>query len=128
MRKMPAYEQQARIMKALAHPVRLRILDILQQEECVCHLTAVLDAQQPYVSKQLAILREAGLVADRRDGLMVYYRVQDERVMDAVRSVRAVCVAQSGATWDRSPVPEPPVDNCPCPRCEAERRSNHVDI
>lgn len=126
---MQTYEQQARIIKALAHPVRLRILHILQQEEeCVCHLTAVLDVQQPYVSKQLAILREAGLVTDRRDGLIVYYRLQDEQVMAAVSALRTVSAARSETGADHPAVPERPVRNCPCPKCEAERSSDHVDI
>jgi len=54
------YQGQAKILRALAHPVRLRILDILaRQEACVCHLEAVLKRPQPYVSQQLAALREA---------------------------------------------------------------------
>ena len=119
---MQTYEYQARVIKALAHPVRLRILDILhQEEECVCHLTAVLDTQQPYVSKQLAILREAGLVSDRRDGLIVYYRLQSERVMEVVAALRAVSAASSEVGIAQPAVPERPVRNCPCPKCEAER-------
>jgi DNA-binding transcriptional ArsR family regulator len=117
---MQSYEQQARIMKALAHPVRLRILDILHQgEECVCHLTTVLEAQQPYVSKQLAILREAGLVIDRRDGLIVYYRLQDDRSSDAVRAIRDILTDKSGSSLSWPQVPSRPVSGCPCPKCEA---------
>ena len=45
------YDQQAALFKALAHPARLRILDLLAQDEaCVCHLTAALGQRQPYVS------------------------------------------------------------------------------
>lgn len=119
---MQLYQQQARIMKALAHPVRLRILDILrQEEECVCHLTTVLGAQQPYVSKQLAILREAGLVIDRREGLIVYYRLQDERPADAIRAIRDMLTEQLGSGEGWPLVPSRPVSGCPCPKCEVER-------
>lgn len=122
---MRAYKQQARMMKALAHPVRLHILDILgQEEECVCHLTAVLGARQPYVSQQLAILREAGLVSDRREGLIVYYRLQDERVAEVMSRVRGMLVtveryrAQPGAVESWPSIPERPVSGCPCPKCQ----------
>jgi ArsR family transcriptional regulator len=117
---MQLYEQQATIMKALAHPVRLRILDILrQEEECVCHVTTVLEAQQPYVSKQLGILREAGLVVDRRDGLIVYYRLRDDRPVDAIGAIRDMLSEEAGSAGGWPPVPSRPVPGCPCPKCEA---------
>ena len=62
------YEKQAQVFRALAHPVRLRILDILsKQEACVCHLTAILGQRQPYVSQQLATLRESALARAARN-------------------------------------------------------------
>ena len=116
---MQAYEQQARIMRALAHPVRLHILDILgQEEECVCHLTAILGQRQPYVSKQLATLREAGLVSDRRDGVRIYYSLQDERVVEAMSRVREMLATQPGAVESWPPIPEGPVSDCSCPKCQ----------
>jgi DNA-binding transcriptional ArsR family regulator len=122
MKKLRAYEQQAQVMRALAHPVRLRILDILQKdEECVCHLTAVLGAQQPYVSKQLAVLREADLVSDRRDGMMVYYRLQNGRTTEVMDAVRGILASQSKTAVAWPPVPAGPVPGCPCPKCEAGR-------
>ncbi|MDY6980712.1 MAG: metalloregulator ArsR/SmtB family transcription factor [Pseudomonadota bacterium] len=65
---------------ALAHPLRLRMLMLLQQEGelCVCELTHTLEVSQPMVSRHLAQLREAGLVADRRQGLWIYYRLHPE--------------------------------------------------
>lgn len=65
---------------ALAHPLRLRMLMLLQQEGelCVCELTHVLDVSQPMVSRHLAQLREAGLVSDRRRGLWIYYRLHPD--------------------------------------------------
>ena len=119
---MRAYKQQARMMKALAHPVRLHILDILgQEEECVCHLTAVLGARQPYVSQQLAILREAGLVSDRRDGLIIYYRLHDKRVAKVISAVREMLTGQPEFAEGWPPIPERPVSGCPCPKCEVKR-------
>ena len=62
--------------KALAHPVRLRILGMLRGGElCVCQMTAVLDLAASTVSAHLADLRRAGLVAERKDGRWVSYRL-----------------------------------------------------
>lgn len=115
-----AYKRQAALVKALAHPTRLQILDILgQNEECVCHLTAVLRQRQPYVSQQLMILREAGLVTDRRDGVMVYYRLADPAVTETVRATRALLRA-NGQAVEFPAIPTLPVEGCPCPHCGGE--------
>ena len=69
------YEARARVAKAMAHPSRLLILDVLQQKErCVCELTELVGADQSTVSKHLAVLKNAGLVEDRKEGVMTFYR------------------------------------------------------
>ncbi len=69
------YQARARVAKVLAHPSRLMILDALaERERCVCELTELVAADQSTVSKHLALLKQAGLVADRRDGAKTYYR------------------------------------------------------
>ena len=81
--------------KALAHPVRLHLLHLLLQEEaCVCHLTCVMRRPQPYISQQLGILRDAGLVADRREGQIVYYRVVNP-AMAGILALGATGVARA---------------------------------
>ena len=72
------YEVRARVAKALAHPSRLMMLDALaeQNEMCVCDLTELVGADQSTVSKHLAVLKNAGLVADRKEGAMAFYRVK----------------------------------------------------
>ena len=111
------YVTLARLYKALAHPVRLQILQLLaEQEACVCHLATALRRRQPYVSQQLAVLRAAGLVVDRREGLLVYYRLSTPAVVDLLARGRALLPEQG------LPVPEPPavpspLPGCPCPRC-----------
>lgn len=68
------YEARAKVAKALAHPSRLLILDALAEKElCVCELTELVGADQSTVSKHLAVLKNAGIVSDRRDGVMIYY-------------------------------------------------------
>lgn len=69
------YEARARVAKALAHPTRLLILDVLQEREwCVCELTRLVGVDQSTVSKHLALLKQAGVVEDRREGTMIFYR------------------------------------------------------
>lgn len=71
------YQARARVAKALAHPSRLLILDALQEREtCVCDLTELVGADQSTVSKHLAVLRNAGLVNVRKDGVMTFYRLK----------------------------------------------------
>jgi DNA-binding transcriptional ArsR family regulator len=70
------YESRARLFRVLGHPARLQILDILAVKPCcVCAITEQMGCRQPYVSQQLAILREAGLVIAEREGLKVRYRL-----------------------------------------------------
>ncbi len=114
---MDGYKRQASLMRALAHPMRLRILDILQESECcVCHLTTVLKQRQPYVSQQLMILREAGLVLDRKEGVIVYYRLADQRLVALMESAREMLRAM-GVLVERAAIPTAPVRGCPCPKC-----------
>ena len=71
------YQARARVAKALAHPSRLLMLDALAEREmCVCELTELVGADQSTVSKHLAVLKQAGIVDDRKEGVMTYYRVK----------------------------------------------------
>lgn len=71
--------------KALADISRLRIMNLLLHGElCVCDIQRVLDAPQPNVSRHLAYLRHSGLVLDRRNGLRMFYRLNDAH--DSVRN------------------------------------------
>lgn len=116
------YAVMAKLHKALSHPARLRILEMLGQcgEACVCHLTAALGQRQPYVSQQLGILREAGLIAERRDGTLVYYRLADEHVSELIAASRAWATTKHGESAQFPPVHEGPVPGCPCPKCSRD--------
>ncbi len=70
------YQIRAQIAKALAHPSRLLILDALQEHElCVCELTKLVGSDQSTVSKHLALLKNAGLIEDHKQGNNIYYRL-----------------------------------------------------
>ena len=112
---MQAYGSQADLLKAISHPTRLAVLETLRDgEQCVCHMEAMLGLRQASISQQLMILREAGLVEVRRDGLNMYYRVVKPRVFEVLDAVYA-------ATGQ----PRPLVSHkhgkadCPCPKCNA---------
>ncbi len=68
------------VFSAFAHATRLRCLLLLLEHDelCVCELTHALKAAQPSISRHLAQLREAGLVADRREGLWIHYRINPD--------------------------------------------------
>jgi ArsR family transcriptional regulator len=74
----------AGVLKALADPVRLRLLSLIAShaggEACVCDLTDEFDVSQPTISHHLKVLREAGLLASERRASWVYYRVVGDRV------------------------------------------------
>ena len=74
---MERYEARAKIAKALSHPSRLLMLDALADGElCVCELTKLVGADQSTVSKHLSVLKQAGMVSDRKDGTMTFYRLK----------------------------------------------------
>ena len=77
-RQRARYEVRARIVKALAHPSRLFIVDELARgERCVCELTEMVGADVSTVSKHLSVLKNAGLVGSRREGQQVFYFLLD---------------------------------------------------
>ncbi len=66
----------ANIFKALGHPIRLGILEILgTREKCVCDIVSALQADTSNISKHLSVMKNAGILGDRKEGLKVYYRV-----------------------------------------------------
>ena len=71
------FEARAKVMKALAHPTRLFLVDqVSRQERCVCELTQMVGADASTVSKHLSILKSAGILEDEKRGLQVFYRLK----------------------------------------------------
>lgn len=71
-------------LSIIAHPIRLQILDLLAQRDgsvCVCDLEAALPVKQPTVSHHLKLLREAGLIDCKRQGLWAYYFLRREALV-----------------------------------------------
>jgi ArsR family transcriptional regulator len=95
------FEARARIVKALAHPSRLFIVDVLsQREHCVCELTEMIGADMSTVSKHLSILEAAGIVASDKRGTQVFYRLKRPCVLRFLDCVEAVMRANLKAEME----------------------------
>ena len=82
---------RAQIMKAMAHPSRLFILDELSQgERCVCELTELIGADTSTISKHLSLLKNAGIVETDKRGTQVYYRLKAPCILNFFGCVETV--------------------------------------
>lgn len=98
------YKRRAQVLKALGHPTRLAMAEaLLEGERCVCDLQALVGSDMSTVSKHLSILRSAGLVDDRKEGLKVYYRLRLPCVAKFFECVDEVV----GMTSDKAEVSRP---------------------
>ena len=86
------YEARARIIKAMAHPTRLFIVDELARngKRCVCELTEMVGADMSTVSRHLAMLKNAGIVEDEKRGSQVYYKLRVRCVLSFFECVESV--------------------------------------
>lgn len=91
---MPTEDLQAfkaAFFRALAHPVRIRILELLMvREKSVQELQEALGVDQPVVSQQLAVLRATNIVAGRKEGVSVRYTVRDPLIGDLLKTARRI--------------------------------------
>lgn len=86
-----------RVFRALGDETRVRIVALLVQGElCVCHVESALGISQPNCSRQLGILKAAGIVESRRDGTWVYYRITEQE-HESVTDVLGVLAKTFGA-------------------------------
>jgi len=86
------YEARAKIIKAMAHPTRLFIVDELSrcEERCVCELTEMIGADMSTVSKHLSLLKGVGIVQDEKRGAQVYYKLRVPCVLNFFACVESV--------------------------------------
>jgi ArsR family transcriptional regulator len=86
---MEIYSLQADLCKALAHPTRLQVLDLLsKRERSVEELTRLVGTGQSNLSQHLAALRQQKLVIGRRAGMKVYYELSNPKIADACSTIR----------------------------------------
>jgi DNA-binding transcriptional ArsR family regulator len=90
-RTQARFEARAEIIKAMAHPTRLFIVDELsRQERCVCELTEMIGADVSTVSKHLSVLKTAGILEDEKRGSQVFYRLKMPCVLKFFSCVETV--------------------------------------
>ena len=83
-------ENTARVLKCLGHPLRLRILDLLERkgEATVTEVHEALEVGQAVASQHLTMMRDKGILASRKEGVHVFYRIGDERALKVLACVR----------------------------------------
>jgi DNA-binding transcriptional ArsR family regulator len=95
------YETRARIIKAMAHPTRLFLVDELsKRERCVCELTDLVGADISTVSKHLSLLKAAGIVIDEKRGTQVFYSLRVPCVLRFFDCVGAVMKSLAEEEWE----------------------------
>lgn len=85
------YDARAKILKAMAHPTRLFIIDeLVNGKKCVCELTKMIGADMSTVSKHLSILKNAGIVQDEKVGTKIFYQLRCDCVTNFLGCVESV--------------------------------------
>jgi DNA-binding transcriptional ArsR family regulator len=85
------FERKAEILKAIAHPTRLKILELLKGgERCVCEIYPALDCEQPNISKHLNFMKRAGILDSRKDGLRIIYWIKAPEVLDILHRAESI--------------------------------------
>ncbi len=89
------YELHAEICKTLANPKRLQILNLLRHKELsVNELASLMEIREANVSQHLAVMRQKGILITRREGVNVYYRIANPKVIEACDIMREVLIEQ----------------------------------
>ena len=117
-------DRMSSLLQAVSPPARLEILQAIGRgEACVCHLEALLQMRQAYISQHLMALREAGVIIARREGRYVYYRLANSRLLDLVQLTGQICgipnIEVRGAY---------PLDGCECPGCAIPSATSLIQI
>jgi len=92
-----AAEHVVKILKAIAHPVRLQIVEMLRAREMfVNDIVEVLDHKQAITSQQLNMMKNKGILSCRRDGVNVYYHIKDKNVASLLHCINDRCKRKRG--------------------------------
>ncbi len=76
---------QAEYFKALSHPIRVSIIELLKEgERCVCEIVPGPELEQPNISRHLNVLKKEGILTSRKDGLKVIYKISDPQVVQII--------------------------------------------
>jgi DNA-binding transcriptional ArsR family regulator len=110
-------DQTSKIFKALASPSRRKILTLLRNgEQCVCHIEAFTGFRQAYISQQLKVLKDAGLIIDEREGWNVYYRAINSEIFQVLDDI-AQLTGEPVEPFRKQKI------TCSCPKCNKELKN-----
>lgn len=94
--EMQLYEKQAMIAKAIAHPVRMAVLDYLKPgEQCVCDIAEAVGTERTNLSKHLSVMTSAGVLQSRKDGLKVMYSVKTPCLLGFMDCIKKCLIEQA---------------------------------
>ena len=95
LKKQLLFEKQAEVAKAMAHPLRIAIIDFLKDgEQCVCDIAEHIGSEQSNVSRHLSVMVNAGVLEYRKAGLMVIYKLKCLCILDFFACVKGVLKQQ----------------------------------
>ncbi len=95
LKKQLLFEKQAEIAKAIAHPLRIAIIDFLKDgEQCVCDIAEYIGSERSNVSRHLSVMVKAGVLEYRKEGLKVIYRLKCPCILDFFSCMRRVLKQQ----------------------------------
>lgn len=117
----------SRLLDVIGKPARLRILMAIGTgEACVCHLETLLSMRQAYISQHLMALRSARILATRRSGRFIYYRLRDPNLLEIIRLAGEL----SGLPQDRLEAifHNKPLVHCECPKCAANKPAVDLQV
>jgi ArsR family transcriptional regulator len=99
--KKMLFEKQAEIAKAIAHPLRIAILDFLKDgERCVCDIAEHIGSEQSNVSRHLSVMVKAGVLDCHKEGLKVIYKLRTPCILDCFSCITA-CLKQQAKENER---------------------------
>jgi DNA-binding transcriptional ArsR family regulator len=81
-------ELKAEILKTLAQPTRLKILDLLRDgEKCICEIVPAINGEQSNISRHISLMQKSHLVSTRKDGVKVMVKVKDPKIFEILDSI-----------------------------------------
>ena len=81
-------ELKAEVLKALAQPTRLKILELLRNgERCICEIVPAINGEQSNISRHISLMQKSHLVTTRKDGVKVMVKVKDPKIFDILDSI-----------------------------------------
>jgi DNA-binding transcriptional ArsR family regulator len=84
-------ELKAEVLKVLAQPTRLKILELLRNgERCICEIVPAINGEQSNISKHISLMQKCHLITTRKDGVKVMVNVKDPRVFEILDKVSAI--------------------------------------